>query len=105
MVISLDNLPKKVRQWYKNHVYLMYDFRILCEQEQTTTNPQEKKRIRKKAEHPGKKAAQHANRGIVSLKIPEDRVRNFGLAIIKEVKKKKKPKEIIQELIREESQI
>jgi len=104
MVISLDSKPRRVRQWYKNHIYRMYDFRILCEQEQATTDPQEKKRIREKAEHPGKKAAQHADYGIISLKIPEEEVRRFGLAIIAEVKKRKLPKAIIQELIRENGQ-
>ena len=43
MVISLDGKPRRVRQWYKNHIYRMYDFRILYEQEQATTDPQEKR--------------------------------------------------------------
>jgi len=103
VVISLDSLPKRVRHWYKSHVYRVYNFRTLFDQEQATTDPQEKKRIRAKAEHPGKKAAQHAKYGI-SLKIPEEEVRRFGLAIIAEVKKKKSPKAIIQELIRENGQ-
>jgi len=104
MVISLDSLPKRVRHWYKAHVYRVYNFRTLFDQEQATTDPQEKKKIREKAKHPGKKAAQHAKYGIISLKIPEEEVRRFGLAIIAEVKKKKSPKAIIQELIRENGQ-
>lgn len=104
MVISLNDKSRRVRHWYKAHVYRMYEFRILCEQEQATVDLQEKKRIREKAERPKKKAAQHAHYGIMSLKIPEEEVRSFGLAIIAEVKKKNSPKDIIQKLLKENGQ-
>ena len=103
MVVSLDNLPKRVRHWYRSHIYRMYNFRTLFDQEQATTDSQEKKKIREKLQHPQRKVEQHIKYG-VSLGIPEDQIRNFNLAIIAEVKKRKPPKAIIQELIRENGQ-
>jgi len=103
MVMSLDSKPRKVRQWYKDHIYCMYNFRILFEQEQITTDPQEKKRLRAKQEHSRKKVEQHMARG-KSLDIDDVQIRNFNLAIIDEVKKRKKPKAIIQTLIQENGQ-
>ena len=104
MAVSLDGKSRRVRQWYRNHIYRMYNFRILFDQEEITPNPQEKKKIRAKREHPEKKAGQHAKYGTISLKIPEDEVRRFGQAIIEEVKKRKTPKAIIQTLIKENGQ-
>lgn len=81
----------------------MYDFRTLYDQEQATSDPQEKEKIRSKMRHPQEKAEQHVKYGI-SLRIPESQIRDFNLAIIDEIKKGKDPQRIIQKLIRENGQ-
>ena len=103
MIISLDSKPKRVRQWYKSHIYRMFNFRILFEQEQETTDLQEKKRLRNKQEHSRKKVEQHMTYG-KSLGVDDAQMRDFNLVIIEEVKKRKKPQAIIQTLIQENGQ-
>jgi hypothetical protein len=103
MIISIDGKSKRVRQWRIAHIHRMYEFRILFDQQQITTDPQEKKKIGVKLQHPQKKVEQHIKYGL-SLGISEDQIRDFNLAIIAEVKKRKPPKAIIQKLIRENGQ-
>ena len=103
MVIFLDKKPRRVRRWHKNHVYWVCEFRRLRDKEQATTDPQEKKIIRFKMQHPQKKVEQHMEYG-KHLGIPEDQMRNFNLAIIGEIAKGKGPKAIIQTLIKENGQ-
>ena len=98
MVIIFDGKPRRVRQWFKNHIYRMYNFRILREQGTTLDSQGQKKLL-----HFQKKVDQHINYGL-SLGIPADEIKNFNLAIIAEVKKRKNPTAIIQELIRENGQ-
>ncbi len=99
MIITLDGQSKRIRQWYKNHVYRMYNFRITFEQERDIADSKEKKRIRDKRDSLRKKVERHMNYGI-SLKIAESQMREFNLAIIDLVSKKKNPQAIIKELIK-----
>ena len=100
MVISLNSKPKRVRQWWRSHIYRMYYFRSTFEQEKETTDPRKKKRLNQKLVHLQKKVEQHMKYG-ETLKIAGDQMREFNLAIIEEIKKRKSPQAIIQTLIKE----
>lgn len=100
MVISLNSKPRKVRKWWRSQVYCMYYFRIAKEQEKVTTNPQEKNKLTRDLTHLWKEVEQHMKYG-ETLKIDEDQIREFNLAVIEEVKKGKSPQAIIQTLIKE----
>jgi hypothetical protein len=100
MVIALNGLTEKAHKWYISHVYLVYKFRMLFDQQQATADSQEKIRIGFKLRHPEKKIEEHTVYGI-SLGLSREDIRNFNLAIAAEVKKGKSPKAIIQALIRE----
>lgn len=103
MVISLDSKPRRVRRWYRTHVYRIRNFRTLYEQEKETANPQEKKKLGQELQHLQKKVEQHMRYG-ESLGLNGDKMREFNLAIIEEIKKRKNPQAIIQTLIKENGQ-
>ncbi len=77
----------------------MYNFRITFEQEREVADPKEKKRIMDKRDSLREKVEKHMKYG-KSLKIAEKQMREFNLAIIDLVSKKKDPQAIIQELIK-----
>ena len=98
MIVSLDGKSKRVRQWYKNHVYYMFRFRKSLEH---NYNSQETRHLENKVN-------QHMNSG-KRLGLSPDEMRSFNLAIIKEMGsskdfQRKDPQAIIKTLIRENGQ-
>jgi hypothetical protein len=102
-MISLDGKPRKVRNWYKSHVYCWYRFRmlweILWEQNRKASNHVEKKRVEQKMKHLQKKVNEYMKTGEL-LGLTEEEMKSFNLAIIREIKNGKNPKEIIQILLK-----
>ena len=95
MATSLDNKSRKVRQWYKNEIYLVYKFRLLQNEEQRTANPREKKMMQRKMKHLQKKINRHMDYGEF-LELDREETRKFNLAIVGEMKKGKSLQAIIQ---------
>lgn len=85
MAVLLDGKSKRVRAWYRAHIYRMYYFRMLIEHEKKSTTPQ--------ARHLDRKLAQHTKYGLY-LKIPESEILQFQVDIIREIKKRKDYKSI-----------
>jgi len=98
MVISLDNKPRKIREWYKKHVYAVYKFRILYEQRgDLGSDPRKKKAAERKMKHLQKKIEQHMSYGEF-LGLSGEEMREFNLVIVEETRKGKSPRVIIQAL-------
>lgn len=102
-IISLDDKPRKVRNWYKSHVYCWYRFRMLWEmlweQSKKASNPAEKKKVEQKMRHLQKKVDERMKTGEL-LGLTEEEMKIFNQAIIGEIKNGKDPKKIIQILLR-----
>ncbi len=96
MAISSDGKSRKVREWHKQQVYIVYKFRMLYQQKQSVADLKslEVKEMEQKMKHLQKKIEQHMTYGEF-LGLEREEMRKFNLAIAKEATKRETNLQII----------
>ncbi|MFH1820348.1 MAG: hypothetical protein ABH805_00265 [Candidatus Nealsonbacteria bacterium] len=103
-MIILNGRSKKVKDWFRSHVYAMYNFRKPFEERKRTSDSEEIKRLDSLIEKASKEVDVHEKYGKY-LKIKESEILAFNRAIVEEVARSRdrSVKSIIELLIRENS--
>ncbi|MDP3991194.1 MAG: hypothetical protein Q8P63_02785 [Candidatus Nealsonbacteria bacterium] len=100
MIISPNGLTGKMKGWYRDQVYAVWNFRMAWKKEQDATDPKEKNKLALQMKKYGKKSEQHMIHG-KALGLDDNKMKEFNLFLIREIKQGKDHRAIIRMLFKE----